>query len=849
MKFGKYLKDSIPQNNPDYTPSVYLDYDTLKRIIKALAAQHLSEVDVNSKLKLSMTAPRPTDELGQEMHGSAAGGGDAGDSEVSGKKKKKERKSDGGAGEQSDSDASNSDDDRFASATPETFYHAIEKELKDIETFTLRQIKRIREGLKIVEQAVGKTGDKDKMTCLHPMTSGRQNSSSSSSGLSSSYDGASPEKDRAGASPSSAAGSSGGGGGSPPLLPVKDAADVLGVEFLTLEKYVNLNFMAFHKILKKHDKCLPNKCKNFYVSRMHAQAWVKGDFSDVVVQLSRIYSSIRGDHAAVDKGGDSQAFMRSTTKYWVNTEDVSKVKYTVLQHLPVFLQKTSTGNSDSQLTNSVYLDNAQLELYHGRLDKTPGAQAVRLRWYGNGDPDPVFVERKTHRESWTGDVSVKERFIIKEKSVSLVMTGKFDVKEEKQKMKDKGKKDAECNEYETLANEICQAVNSKVLVPTMRTQYMRTAFQIPFDATVRVSLDTNLCMINERGYDLENGKRWRRDPAKALKHNDITRFPHAVLEIKLEVKEGSSVPPWVEELQASGMLYEVHKFSKFIHGCATLLHEDVQAVPYWVDDHSVRDSIVASGAAHILAAESADLYGKRKNAGPGANQLYPHLLPHGTVGETGPGARTKVMGQGGATTAEENGGGATNSNKSYQSTTAAAAAAGNQRRSPIVGGGGGNAAFSDDEDAACCGLNCGGCWPRLVCCPRPSDDLFADIDAPTAIQKVEPKIYFANERTFLHWLHMGVVLSTLGSGVLAFAKDSQKTAQMYGLALLPISMCFILYALSTMMWRSEQIRMRVPGRWDDPFGPWILSVVLCITFGLFFFFYLYEIVLYDEKDF
>ena len=34
---------------------------------------------------------------------------------------------------------------------------------------------------------------------------------------------------------------------------------------------------------------------------------------------------------------------------------------------------------------------------------------------------------------------------------------------------------------------------------------VRTAFQIPFDATVRISLDTNLCMISERGYDTQGG--------------------------------------------------------------------------------------------------------------------------------------------------------------------------------------------------------------------------------------------------------------------------------------------------------------------------------------------------------
>lgn len=38
----------------------------------------------------------------------------------------------------------------------------------------------------------------------------------------------------------------------------------------------------------------------------------------------------------------------------------------------------------------------------------------------------------------------------------------------------------------------------------------------------------------------------------------------------------------------------MHKFSKFIHGIATLLPEQVQAVPYWIDDESIRASMLAS---------------------------------------------------------------------------------------------------------------------------------------------------------------------------------------------------------------------------------------------------------------
>jgi SPX domain protein involved in polyphosphate accumulation len=68
-------------------------------------------------------------------------------------------------------------------------------------------------------------------------------------------------------------------------------------------------------------------------------------------------------------------------------------------------------------------------------------------------------------------------------------------------------------------------------------------------------------MISERGYNLQNMKVWHRDPSEILAKNEITRFPHAVLEIKLELNENSmTAPQWVTELQNSGLIYEVHKF-------------------------------------------------------------------------------------------------------------------------------------------------------------------------------------------------------------------------------------------------------------------------------------------------
>ena len=56
---------------------------------------------------------------------------------------------------------------------------------------------------------------------------------------------------------------------------------------------------------------------------------------------------------------------------------------------------------------------------------------------------------------------------------------------------------AEIERFGAMFAEVQRVVDSKQLHPMIRTQYMRTAFQIPFDATVRVSLDTNLTMIKE----------------------------------------------------------------------------------------------------------------------------------------------------------------------------------------------------------------------------------------------------------------------------------------------------------------------------------------------------------------
>lgn len=88
--------------------------------------------------------------------------------------------------------------------------------------------------------------------------------------------------------------------------------------------------------------------------------------------------------------------------------------------------------------------------------------------------------------------------------------------------------------------------------------------------------------------------RWYRDPSVPIHRTEITRFPHAVLELNLALGSGQTTPEWVQELVDSGMLTEIDRFSKHIHGAAALFPDSVQALPYWVDDESVRASMLCS---------------------------------------------------------------------------------------------------------------------------------------------------------------------------------------------------------------------------------------------------------------
>merc|ERR1719231_1353091 len=78
----------------------------------------------------------------------------------------------------------------------------------------------------------------------------------------------------------------------------------------------------------------------------------------------------------------------------------------------------------------------------------------------------------------------------------------------------------------------------------------------------------------------------------------------------------------------------------------------------------------------------------------------------------------------------------------------------------------------------------------------------------------------------MKWLHMGVVLSSISSGILAVGDKHNDDIKYLALSFLPMSILIIIYALITFHWRSHLIKTRDTHRWDDPYGPVILTILL-----------------------
>ncbi|KAK2460274.1 hypothetical protein APHAL10511_007663 [Amanita phalloides] len=97
---------------------------------------------------------------------------------------------------------------------------------------------------------------------------------------------------------------------------------------------------------------------------------------------------------------------------------------------------------------------------------------------------------------------------------------------------------------------------------------------------------------------------------------------------------------------------------------------------------------------------------------------------------------------------------------------------------------------------------------------------------PTPV-KVEPKVWFANERTWVSWLNNAVMLASLSVALFNASKDdiARRFAYVYAL----ISIAVLIYAYGLYQYRVTMILRRDPGYFDAQIGPIVISIALFVA--------------------
>lgn len=650
--------------------------------------------------------------------------------------------------------------------------------------------------------------------------------------------------------------------------------DEITNEINQLKRYSNLNYTGFLKIVKKHDRKrgLRYKMRPLMMKSLSDRPFNSEQaYAPMVHRLSLAYFTVKQQLeegvseellAELEDGGLQET--RNGEKYsahkckwpldwlidrgtlanhitvWIHPDNLLEVKTFIMRRLPNLVYSDSSskevdGNEDPSLT-SLYFDNAKFEIYSQKLERDAEASSLRLRWYGSLNASPqILLEQKTvHRDG----SSEENKFPIKAKYIKQFMDGEYHMEKSIAKMERQGQSAEEVAKFKTTVDTIQQFIQERKLEPVVRANYKRTAFQKPSDDRVRISIDTDLAFVREDTLDVRRPCRepaqWHRldidnrnigYPFNEINQSEVSRFPYALLEIKLKEDPKRKRPEWIEDLMSSHLVFSANRFSKFAHGVAVLFDDYVNTLPFWLSD---LDKDIHREPQDAFEEE------QKKKASRAADEEVVGSLLGNKVGSFVPSKSSPVS----KSYLAERMAAETRAEASSSSTAVAGRAPREQQNGEPS---------EEQQDGTQRGY--GTIMPRFSILTRyarfqqrrESRALPEGVVEPEVWiknqgpLKIEPKVWLANERTFMKWQHICVLLGALAVSLYTAAGEDT-LALIMGIVYLAVAVFTGVWGYMMHVKRREMIIERSGRDFDNLIGPMVVSVALVVSLVLNFVF-------------
>ena len=631
------------------------------------------------------------------------------------------------------------------------------------------------------------------------------------------------------------------------LKDLEGELDNITNEVKELQKYSNLNYTGFLKIVKKHDRKRGDRYKirpMMQVSLSKRPFNSEHAYSPLLNKLSLMYFAIRQQLEGYTAGepfpGDPESQPETHNgerytahKFWVHPDNLLEVKTYILRRLPmlVYGEQASKGEDTEEdpTITSLYFDNNNFQLYNEKVDREAEAASLRLRWYGQLSSKPeIFLEQKVVHENGT---SHGNKFPIKEKYVKPFLDGEYKMEKSIQKMERQGQSADNVKDFKSTADVIQEFIRTHKLEPVVRANYVRTAFQKPGDDKVRISIDTDIAFIREdtldRSRPCRDPNEWHRTdidnsnmtyPFKNINQSEVSRFPYAVLEIKLKEDPNNTRkrPTWIQDLTGSHLVHPAPRFSKFVQGVASLFEDYVNRLPFWLSD---LDSDIRKDP-QVAFEEEEERKVQRAQNEQVVGSLLGAKLGSYKLAKSSPVAKSyladRVAAESSAALTPQSGSGAPPAGATNQGQTDQQQGTRDYGTLSSVFPGFSLSKYAKARRARAEGLT-GNLPPGVV---EPTE--WIKNSGPL---QIEPKVWLANERTFLKWQHICILLGGLAISLYTAAGQGS-VAEFMGIGYILVAVFAGCWGYYTLHVRREMILARSGRDFDNMFGPLVISVAL-----------------------
>ncbi|KAI9274173.1 VTC domain-containing protein [Sporodiniella umbellata] len=527
----------------------------------------------------------------------------------------------------------------------------------------------------------------------------------------------------------------------------KDALEEIMTELKNISNFMHTNYISLHKILKKHDKQTGILLKPIFIEKMKRAPLDRQILDSAIVYASALLN-ICYVHCKRDSFGSvfedrQQKNHKAISSFWVHPDNIEEVTAAIVLHLSVPENEQNTPKKCStHNASTIYFDNSSFDLYTSRLQKDEEYECIKLKSYELLNERKVYLEYSKAFMDHSEYKLTKSEFILAEDQANGFLKGEVTADTILDVFNEPFDENSKNNNTKCALDSIQRKVGKKKLVPVLKASYNRKLFHASDDQQCSASLDSNLMFTHEaKPSSLYCQKAFHYTDSNTAVLDGVSAlyFPYAILRIQVS-KCLKQQPGWILSLIEKHLVYEVPSFSKHLHGVSYFHQEKLAFSPWW---HELNEDICKPRT-------NSDGIIRSHGFKPFVDGRYLQIASE---------EKTFQSNQ-----PESNHGNTNQPDSTYSESTVTHV----NTPSPVL-------SYDcikpkkeqiaidiPDEKAENQALK------KILKKKKKQHDIEAGIKKPKVKVRVEPKVFFANERTFISWLQFCALLLTVALNLINF---------------------------------------------------------------------------------